>query len=268
MKAFLLAGGHGTRLRPLTDSLAKCLVPIRGRPLLDIWLDLCAQAGITEVLINLHAHSQTIERHIERCRSPVNVRLIHEDRLLGPAGTIAANRAWVGSDSEFWILYSDVLTNTNLNRMSEFHSRRGSVATLGLYQVQDPSRCDVAITDKRGVIVDFEEKPQAPRSNWVFSGLMVAEPSIFELIPPSIPADIANHLLPRLVGNMMAYPIADYLLDIGTLPSYQEAQITWPGNGCDATSPDPREERAAHASRPASGGHDPEAQSIPSGETS
>jgi mannose-1-phosphate guanylyltransferase len=229
LKAFLLAGGHGTRLRPLTDSVPKCLVPIRGRPLLDIWLDLCARSGISDVLINLHAHAQPIEQHLERSGSPVNIRLVHEDRLLGSAGTIAANRNWIGSDPAFWILYSDVLTNTDLRPMSEFHSRHGGIATLGLYQVPDPTRCGVAITDETGVIIDFDEKPQAPRSNWVFSGLMVAGPSFLDLIPASIPADIGFHVLPRLLGKMRGYPITDYLLDIGTLPNYQRAQITWPG---------------------------------------
>ena len=264
MKAFLLAGGHGTRLRPLTDSVPKCLVPIRGRPLLDIWLDLCARSGIAEVLINLHAHAQRIEQHLQRIGSPVNVRLVHEDRLLGSAGTIAANREWIGSDSAFWILHSDVLTNANLTRMSEFHSRHGGIATLGLYQVPDPSRCGVAITDEAGVIINFEEKPKIPRSNWVFSGLMVAGPRLLELIPPSIPADIAFHVLPRLLGKMFAYPIADYLLDIGTLPNYSKAQITWPG--LNVPSADHREEQASCAPRPA--GCERGAQSISSGETS
>ncbi len=234
MKAFLLAGGYGTRLRPLTDSVPKCLVPIRGRPLLDIWLELCARCGITEVLINLHAHAQPIERHLQRQDWPVNVRLMHERRLLGSAGTLAANRDWIGSDPAFWVLYSDVLTNTNLRRMSEFHSAHGAVATLGLYQVPDPSRCGVVTTDDTGVITGFEEKPQTPRSDWVFSGLMVAGPGLFDLIPPCIPADIAFHVLPRLLGKMRAFPIADYLLDIGTLPNYQKAQITWPGDDGDA----------------------------------
>jgi mannose-1-phosphate guanylyltransferase len=229
MKAFLLAGGHGTRLRPLTDSVPKCLVPICGRPLLDIWLDLCARSGITEVLINLHAHSQLIEQHVKRSGAPVNVRIVREDRLLGSAGTLAANRAWAGSERAFWILYSDVLTNTNLSRMSEFHFRHDDVATLGLYQVPDPSCCGVAIADAAGVITDFEEKPQTPRSSWVFSGLMMADCRLFDLIPSSVPADIAVHLLPRLLGRMRAYPIAEYLLDIGTLPNYRKAQITWPG---------------------------------------
>jgi mannose-1-phosphate guanylyltransferase len=241
-------------------------VPIRGRPLLDIWLDLCARSGITEILINLHAHSQPIERYLQRSGSPVNVRLVHEDQLLGSAGTIAANRAWVGSDSAFWILYSDVLTNTNLGQMSEFHSHHGAVATLGLYQVPDPSRCGVAITDKAGVIVGFEEKPHTPRSNWVFSGLMVAGPRIFDLIPPTIPSDIGFHVLPRLVGKMVAYPIADYLLDIGTLQNYQEAQISWPGDGRDAPSPDRHEGQTTCAPQSAAQVHD--AQNMSSGETS
>jgi mannose-1-phosphate guanylyltransferase len=231
VKAFLLAGGHGTRLRPLTDSIPKCLVPICGRPLLDIWLDLCARSGITDVLINLHAHSQAIERHLQQSSPPVKVHLVPEEQLLGSAGTLAANRSWIGSDPAFWILYSDVLTNTNLERMSEFHFRHGAVATLGLYQVPDPTRCGVAITDEKGVIVDFEEKPQAPRGNWVFSGLMIADPVFFEAIPACVPADIALHVLPRLLGKMLAYPIVDYLVDIGTMPNYQRAQITWPGLG-------------------------------------
>jgi mannose-1-phosphate guanylyltransferase len=243
MKAFLLAAGHGTRLRPLTDSIPKCLVPIRGKPLLDIWLDLCACSGITDVLINLHAHSLPVERHLQQRAPPVTVRLIYEEQLLGSAGTLAANREWIASDPAFWILYADVLTNTNLRRMSEFHCAHGAVATLGLYQVPDPSLCGVAITDDKGFIVDFEEKPHTPRSNWVFSGLMVAGSELFDLIPSDVPADIAHHLLPRLIGQMRAYPISDYLLDIGIMPNYEKAQITWPGESRNACSPNETEAR-------------------------
>lgn len=230
MKAFLLAGGHGIRLRPLTNSLPKCLVPIRGKPLLDIWLDLCARSGITEVLINLHAHAQTIEEHINRIHCPLKVLVIHEQQLLGSAGTLDANRDWIGSDRAFWILYSDVLTNFDLRRMSDFHLHHNYTATLGLYQVPEPSRCGVAITDSRGVVTEFEEKPANPRSNWVFSGLMVAGLELFDSIPSTVPADIGFHVLPRLVSKMLAYPIHEYLLDIGTMPNYQRAQLTWPTN--------------------------------------
>jgi mannose-1-phosphate guanylyltransferase len=266
VKAFLLAGGHGTRLRPITDSVPKCLVPIRGQPLLDIWLDLCARSGITDVLINLHAHALEIERHLARKRSPVKVHLIHEEQLLGSAGTLVANRDWIGSDPVFWILYSDVLTNMNLRRMSEFHSARQDAATLALYQVPDPSRCGVAITDAAGLITAFEEKPQAPRSNWVFTGLMMARPAVFDVIPDCVPADIGLHVLPRLVGKMRAFPIADYLLDIGTLPNYQKAQITWPGSG-ESTVPSVQEDAQMPAPPQPAGGF-PQASGISYGENS
>ncbi len=229
MKAFLLLAGHGTRLRPLTDSVPKCLLPIRGVPLLDIWLNVCTRSGITEVLLNLHAHGDVIERHLEHCHPPVKIQITREERLLGSAGTLAANRDWVNSESDFWVIYSDVLTNTDLNRMAEFHFRHGAIATLGLYQVPDPSRCGVVVTDENGVIVDFQEKPPNPRSNWVFSGLMIAKTGLLNFIPSEGPADIGFHVLPRLVGKMQAFPVRDYLLDIGTKANYERAQKTWPG---------------------------------------
>jgi mannose-1-phosphate guanylyltransferase len=252
LKAFLLAGGHGSRLRPITDTLPKCLVPIRGRPLLEIWLDLCARSGITEVLINLHAHSDLIQQHLAGVKHRVNVRLMEEQHLLGSAGTVAANRAWIGSDRAFWILYSDVLTNINLKRMSAFHFSHGDLATLGLYQVADPSRCGVAVADSSGIITDFQEKPQNPRGNWVFSGLMVATPALFDFIPPTTPADISFHVLPRLLGRMRAFHISDYLLDIGTLPNYQRAQVSWPGEPLAPCRADPGEIRISQPSAPRS----------------
>lgn len=236
MKAFLLLAGHGTRLRPLTDSVPKCLLPVRGRPLLDIWLDLCARSGITEVLLNLHAHADMIERHLELCRAPVKTYLTREEHLLGSAGTIAANRDWVGPESDFWVIYSDVLTNTDLQRMKQFHFRHGAIATLGLYEVADPSQCGVALTDEHGRIVDFQEKPANPHGNSVFSGLMIAQKRFLDFIPSELPADLGFHVLPRLRGKMQAYPIADYLLDIGSHANYARAQQTWPGTGDSRSS--------------------------------
>lgn len=228
MKAFLLAGGHGTRLRPLTDSVPKCLLPVRGIPLLDIWLDSCARSGISEVLINLHAHADAIERHLKQSRPPVEVRFVREERLLGSAGTITANRDWVEKEDAFNIFYSDVLTDADLTGMNEFHLLHSSVATIGLYRVPDPSRCGVVRIDGSGVITDFEEKPAVPRSNLVFSGLMTAGRELLDLIPAAVPADIGFHVLPRLVGKMRGYPISEFLLDIGTLENYAQAQMTWP----------------------------------------
>src|ERR1700674_391733 len=100
MKAFLLAAGHGTRLRPLTDSIPKCLVPIRGVLLLQIWMYFCRRNGISEILVNLHAHATIVRKFLQENRTDMKVTISEEAVLLGSAGTLLANRKWLGSDSE------------------------------------------------------------------------------------------------------------------------------------------------------------------------
>ena len=229
MKAFLLAAGHGERLRPLTDRMPKCLVPIRGVPLLDIWLEMCCQHGLTEVLINTHAHPQVVRDYLENRKSAPKIRLSHEDLLLGSAGTLLANREWIDTDDNFWIFYGDVLTNINLTSMLEFHRQRGQLATIGVYKVSNPKQCGIVAIDHECTVQAFEEKPANPSGNLAFAGILIANRSIFDFVPNMLPADIGFHLLPRLVGRMAAYPISEYLVDIGTPAKYQQAQITWPG---------------------------------------
>src|ERR1700730_3670541 len=98
MKAFLLAGGLGTRLRPLTDSIPKCLLPVRGIPMLQIWFNLCRAYGIGEVLINVHSHREAVRQFLMRSKNDLKVRVFEEETLLGSAGTILANRDWVSDE--------------------------------------------------------------------------------------------------------------------------------------------------------------------------
>jgi mannose-1-phosphate guanylyltransferase len=162
MKAFLLARRSWDTTPSTTDVMPKCLVPVQGQPLLEIWLNLCAGSGIDEVVINLHSHADAVEAYLRQREPPVKVRMVHEETLLGSAGTLLANRALVESDPVFWVLYSDVLTNTSLMRMAEFHACHHLLATVGLYRVPDPSRCGIAITNEKGLIVDFEENRTCP----------------------------------------------------------------------------------------------------------
>src|ERR1035438_711872 len=110
MKAFLLAAGNGTRLRPLTDTIPKCMVPIQGMPLLGIWLEWCRHNGIDEVLINVHAHPDAVAAYLGG-EFGVKVTISEEKELLGSAGTLLANREFVEGEEEFAVLYADVLTN-------------------------------------------------------------------------------------------------------------------------------------------------------------
>jgi mannose-1-phosphate guanylyltransferase len=229
MKAFLLAAGHGTRMKPLTDSVPKCLLPVRGVPMLQIWLDLCRRYCIDEVLINIHAHADLVRAFLERFNSGVKVCVSEETLLLGSAGTLKANRQWLGSDSIFWIFYADVLTNANLTAMLRLHKNRSRIATLGVCEVPDPKRCGIVTVDQDDIVREFVEKPEFPSGCLAFSGVMVGNPTLLDFIPDRAPVDIGFHVLPRLAGQMAAYRISDYLVDIGTPENYRAAQTHWPG---------------------------------------
>lgn len=228
MKAFLLAAGNGTRLRPLTNTIPKCMVPIQGSPLLGIWLQWCCRNGIDDVLINVHAHSDVVIAYLTSDFG-VTVTIAHEQELLGSAGTLAANREFVKGEEEFAILYADVLTNCGLDELHAFHRAHKMLATLGLYRVSNPSRCGIASIDGNGRITEFEEKPAHPKGDLAFAGLMIATPAILEAIPDKTPADIGCDLLPHLVGQMNGYEIDGYLIDIGCQEKYAQAQREWLG---------------------------------------
>ena len=151
MKAFLLAAGQGTRLQPLTNTIPKCLVPIGGKPLLTIWLELCQRNGIFEVLINLNWKAEEVKEFLEDPPVDIRIRLFEEPQLLGTAGTLAANRSWIEEDKLFWIFYADVLTNADLNNMLAFHRERDASFTMGLVTTNEPSRCGIAQLDEREV---------------------------------------------------------------------------------------------------------------------
>lgn len=228
MKAFLLAAGLGTRLRPLTESVPKCLVPVAGRPLLAWWFDLLERHGITDVLINLHHLPEKVERFAAAYRGPIRIELAMEPKLLGSAGTIHANREFVDDVEQFYILYADNLTNVDLAALREFNDENPSPLTLGLQPVPDPERRGIAQLDSRGRIVEFVEKPEHPRGNLAFAGVAVARESLFdyfEPVPP--PFDLGFHVLPRLEGMMNGVEIGGYLRDVGTLESLAAAETEW-----------------------------------------
>jgi mannose-1-phosphate guanylyltransferase len=234
VKAIILAAGNGERLKPLSDTVPKCLLPIRGVPIIKIWLRLCAANRLTNVLVNTHAHANMVHRYIKAHCDGFRLRLSYEDRLLGSAGTLRANRKWIGSDGDFWIFYGDVLTNVRLKEMLAFHRRQKVIATLGVCEVNNPAQCGVVSIDDRSMVKEFAEKPAMPLGNLAFSGIMIGTPALLDEIPEQVPADLGFHVLPKLVGRMAAYRISEYLLDIGTPTTYQQAQLSWPG--LDATA--------------------------------
>jgi len=242
MKAFILAAGEGTRLRPYTEKVPKCLVPIDGRPLLGIWIDLMSRHGVSDILINTHYRAGEVDAFIRKIRDhvPVALTTVYEESLLGSAGTVWHNKGFVDGEDEFIIAYGDNLTDINLTGMMHCHRKhrsRGGILTVGLFHAPDPSACGIAVLGDGNRIVDFVEKPVSPRSDMANGGIYVASPAIFEAVEDrergdGDPAfDFGFHVLPALVGRMHGYEIREYLRDIGTIESYQAARREWPLRG-------------------------------------
>jgi mannose-1-phosphate guanylyltransferase len=240
MKAFLLAAGEGRRLRPLTDTVPKCLVPIGGTPLLAIWLTMLERGGVSEVLVNLHYAHDRVRAFLDGWRSPLRVRTTYEPALLGSAGTVLANREFVRGEDSFLVAYADNLTTLDLERMAAFHDATTTALTLGVSPTDRPSQKGTVVLDERGRVVLFEEKAPQPRSNLANAGVYLARQRTFDYFPPAMPAsgvlDFGFDVLPRMVPDLTAYQVEELLIDIGTLEDYARAQELWAADRLRAQS--------------------------------
>lgn len=233
MKAFLMAAGLGTRLRPITNTIPKCMVPIKGRPLLSWWMELFEKHNISDVLINTHYLAEPVRNFISsynRQSNKVRIYESYEPTLLGSAGTLKENKKFVEDESSFLICYADNLTNTNLSELIFWHEQVNPVLTMGLFYTNNPTGCGIATLNDKHIITEFVEKPKHPASNLANAGIYVAGQEIFNYIPAGKgETDMGKDVLPLLIGKMAGYEIKDYLLDIGTIDNYQKAQEEWQG---------------------------------------
>jgi mannose-1-phosphate guanylyltransferase len=228
LKAFLLAGGLGERLRPLTLSIPKCLVPIEGVPLLAYWLELCAREGVAEVLLNVSQHPAKVRAFLDGWRPPPEVRLVVEDEPCGTAGTVAANQAFVAGEESFWIFYADNLTDVSLQEMLATHRRHDGLATIGLFRAPVPGAAGIVEMDDRGRIVAFEEKPARPKSDLANAGIYLARPGLLDRIPrgPRV-TDFGHDVFPPLAGTLHGHVIDQFVMDIGTPEALAAASAAW-----------------------------------------
>jgi len=227
MKAFLLAAGLGTRLRPLTNDTPKCMLQIGERPMLDIWLDAFDRAGVDEVLVNLHYLPEVVNRHLNQRTSAPVVRAFFEPELLGSAGTLVANKDWVQDEEMFLVCYADNLTDFDLKCLIDCHRQGGAMATLTVFRSEHPTSCGIVELDDAGRVVGFVEKPREPVSNLANAGIYAFQPAVIDQIEPPLPKDIGYDLLPLLVGRAKATLLEGYLRDIGNPTAYRRAQEEW-----------------------------------------
>ena len=229
MKAVVMAGGEGTRLRPLTSSRPKPLVPILNKPCMQHTIELLKRYGITDIVVTLYYLADEIEGYFGD-GSELGVNLIYtvEDTPLGTAGSVKKAEEYLKDDT-FIIVSGDALTDLDVEKALAYHKEKQSVATLVLQHVDNPLEFGVVITDDNGRIRRFLEKPSWGEvfSDTVNTGMYILEPSIFEYMQPEKSYDWSQDIFPQILQEekpMFGYVLGEYWTDVGSLQQYRQAQ--------------------------------------------
>ena len=230
MRAVVLVGGFGTRLRPLTLGTPKQMLPVVDRPMIEWVVGHLGEHGVTEAVLSLGYRPDAFtEAYPDATCAGVKLTYAVEDTPLDTAGAIRFAATAAGIDERFLVLNGDVLTDLDITALVAFHDAHGGDGTLHLIPVEDPSRYGVVPTDEDGRVLEFVEKPsreEAP-SNWINAGTYVLEPSVLARIAPEGRVSIERETFPALAaeGRLYGCEAETYWVDAGTVPTYLAAQL-------------------------------------------
>jgi mannose-1-phosphate guanylyltransferase len=232
LKALLVAAGTGSRLRPLTDVLPKCLMPIDGRPLLGIWLEMLGEAGVGEIVVNLHHHADLVRDYVERSPYAGAVTLAYEETLLGTAGTLLCHRDRL-SGGTFLFAHADNLSAFDFGQFLSAHRARpvGALMTMMTFTTDRPELCGIVQLNDRGRIVAFHEKSVQPHGTMANAAVYLVEPEIFAVIDRlgTPPTEFSTDVLAKIIDRVHTFHNDTYHRDIGTLASLSQAQRDYVG---------------------------------------
>lgn len=209
MKAMILAAGHGTRLRPFTDGIPKCMLPIGGKPILERNIEWLRKYEVNEIIINLNYLPHTITEYFgDGSKWGVKITYSLEKEVLGTAGGVR-NAVWF-FDSPFILWYGDNLSHCDLERLRQFHRTKGGLASIALYHRDDVSQSGIVDLDVEDRIVRFLEKPEPDRvfSHWVNAGIYVLEPAVLDFIRSEGTADFGQDVFPAMLER--EHPLYGY----------------------------------------------------------
>ena len=227
MKAVVMAGGEGTRLRPLTSNQPKPMVPILNKPVMDYILELLREHGMVDIVATMQFLPQLIKNYFGKGTDQgVNMHYSIEDFPLGTAGSVKEAEDFL--DETFIVISGDALTDFDLTSLAEFHKKKGAMVTIALKRVENPLEFGVVITEEAGQIERFLEKPSWGQvfSDTVNTGIYVLEPEIFKYIPKGEKFDFSKDLFPILLekGAPLYGCVMDgYWCDIGNFEQYMQA---------------------------------------------
>lgn len=230
MKTMILAAGLGTRLRPLTETIAKPMIPVVNKPVMEHVIELLARQGFNNLYANVHYRADDVINHFGNgSRWNVDLKYSREDTLAGTAGGLKRLESFF-RDGTFVVFSSDLLTDIDLGPLIAFHKERRALATIALTRVEEPSNYGVVKLDGSGRITAFQEKPSNDEavSNLASCGIYIFEPEILDYIPAEEFYDFGTDLFPQLFVAglpLYGYEHDNYWLDIGRLDNYQNGNF-------------------------------------------
>jgi len=231
LKAVILAGGVGTRLRPLSCTRPKLLFPIANKPLLDWTLERLAKNGVKEVILAVNYMAEAFIQRYGTTKYGMKILYSREGRPLRTGGPIKKAEELIGHEEPFLVLNGDILTSMNYADLVKKHKENDAIATITLYKVEDPSRYGIAEMTGKNRVLRFVEKPtrkEAP-SSLANAGIYILDPEIFDYIPSERPVSIEHETFPKLAekGKLFGYSFEGLWTDIGELSDYLKANRLW-----------------------------------------
>lgn len=226
MKVILLAAGFGTRLKPLTDKIPKCLVQIKGKPILQIWLDKLSNTDIKHFLINTHYLSDQVNYFVNNSIHKEKCIIKYEEKLLGTAGTLIANLDYINND-ECLLIHADNYCQDNINNFIIAHKQRPPecLMTMLTFRTNNPSSCGIIEVDHNNVVVGFYEKKENPPGNLANGAVYILSSELIKILKYEYKdaTDFSNEIIPNLINKIYTYETKDIFIDIGTLEAYNKA---------------------------------------------
>lgn len=226
MKAIILAGGKGTRLRPLTDNIPKALVKINDKTITEHLLDLLKKYNVTEIFLSVGHMSELIKDYFKDGRNfGVSITYLEESEPLGTAGPLKLAKELL--DDNFIVSNGDELKDIDLEKMKEFHLKNKSIATLSVLKVNNPSEYGTVVLDNNKII-KFLEKVNNPPTNMINAGFYMMEPEILDYIPNGF-AMFEKDVFPKLAekGKLFGFEFKGQWFDTGNIERLERARREW-----------------------------------------
>jgi mannose-1-phosphate guanylyltransferase len=227
-KALILAAGYGTRLKPYTNFWPKCLMPINGIPLLEIWLDTLIYDGIDEILINTHHHSEEVISFLNKPKYKEKINYSYEKKLLGSAGTIRNNFNFI-ENSTLLLIHGDNLCMADLKEFHMAHINRpkNCCITMMTFETKDPQSCGIVETDESNILINFHEKVENPPGNKANAAIYFIEQEAIDFIESDRKIiDFSNDVIPNFLSKIYTWHNSNLHIDIGSINALREAQLS------------------------------------------